>query len=162
MKNLKLFFWAIFIQVFILNNIQLSGYINPYYYVIFIFAIPSKNSSAQTLFFSFLIGFVIDLFSYSYGVHAFASVLIGYLKILWVRKGNSMKDSEEEFEIRILSINQFLIFSFYLVFIHHFTLFALDQFNFNQFFSILKVTLTSTMFTVLLLLIHKLFSIQKT
>ena len=162
MKNLKLFFWATFIQVFILNNIQLSGYINPYYYVIFIFAIPSKNSSAQTLFLSFLIGLVIDLFSYSYGVHAFASVLIGYLKILWVRKVNSTKDIEEEFEIRNLSINQFLIFSFYLVFIHHFTLFALDQFNFNQFFSILKVTLTSTMFTVILLLIHKLFSIQKT
>ena len=162
MKNLKLFFGAIFIQVFILNNIQLSGYINPYYYVIFIFALPSKNSNIQTLLLSFLIGFVIDLFSYSYGVHAFASVLVGYLKILWVKNANSMKDSEEDFEIRNLSINQFLTFSFYLVFIHHFTLFALDQFNFNQFFSILKATLTSTIFTILLLLIHKLFSIQKT
>jgi len=162
MKNLTLFFWAIFIQVFILNNIQLGGYINPYYYVIFIFALPSKNSNTLTLFLSFLIGFIIDLFLYSYGVHAFASVLVGYLKILWVKKVNSVKDSEEEFEIRNLSINQFLTFSFYLVFIHHFTLFALDQFNFNQFFSILKSTLTSTIFTILLLLIHKFFSIQKT
>ena len=67
----------------------------------------------------------------------FDNIPIGYLKILWVRKGNSMKDSEEEFEIQNLSINQFLIFSFYLVFIHHFTLFALDQFNFNQFFYII-------------------------
>ena len=101
--NIKLFFWVIFFQIFILNNIQFSGYLNPYYYVILILSIPGKTSKSITLLLSFLIGSIIDVFSNSYGVHAFASVLIAYLKIIWIVKMNSNKDNDELFEINILN-----------------------------------------------------------
>ena len=162
MSMFRLFLWTIFIQIFVLNNIQLSGYINPYYYLIFILYIPSKNSKASTLLLSFLIGFSIDIFSQSYGAHAFASVLIGYMKILLLGKTNKTKEGDEIIELKNLSINKFIILAFYFIIIHHFTLFFLERFNINEVLSILKMTIPSSIFTLFLLIIHQIFSIKKT
>jgi len=161
MNTLRLFLWTIFIQVFILNNIQLSGYINPYYYLIFILYLPSKKSKASILILSFLIGFSIDIFAQSYGAHAFASVLIGYLKILWLSKVAKNKEVDELVEINNLSINKFIVLACYFILIHHFTLFCLERFNLNAIFSILKMTISSSIFTLFLFIIHKLFSSKK-
>jgi rod shape-determining protein MreD len=158
----RLFLWTIFIQIFVLNNIQLSGYINPYYYLIFILYIPSKTSKALTLILSFLIGFSIDIFSQSYGAHAFASVLIGYMKILLLGKTGKNKEGDELIELKNLSINKFIILASYFIIIHHFTLFFLERFNINEFFSILKMTIPSSIFTLFLLIIHQIFRIKKT
>jgi len=162
MSMFRLFLWTVFIQIFVLNNIQLSGYINPYYYLIFILYIPSKNSKASTLLLSFLIGFSIDIFSQSYGAHAFASVLIGYMKILLLGKTNKTKEGDELIELKNLSINKFIILASYFIIIHHFTLFFLERFNINEVFSILKMTIPSSIFTLFLLIIHQIFSIKKT
>ncbi len=155
MKNLKLFFWALTIQVFILNNIQLSGYINPYYYIVFILYLPTKSTKSTILLLSFTMGFIMDIFCYSYGAHAFASVLIAYLKILWTSKLNYSKDSEELFELKNLSMNQFIIVSIYFIFIHHFTLFFLESFSFKELFLVIQTALASSILTLMLVVIHK-------
>ena len=110
---LKYFKSFIYIMIFILNNIQLSGYINPYYYIVFILYFPTKSTKSTILLLSFTMGFIMDIFCYSYGTHAFASVLIAYLKILWTSKLNYSKDSDELFEINNLSMNRFIIVSIY-------------------------------------------------
>ena len=159
LKNIKLFLGVVFVQVFILNNIQFSGYLNPYYYIIFILSIPTKNSKISTLLLSFLIGFIIDIFSFSYGLHAFSCVLIGYLKIIWISKTNYTKNAEEEFELRNLNMSHFIITMSYFVLIHHFTLFSLEVFSFSEIIFILKSTFISGAFTLILLIIHKVFII---
>ena len=161
MNTLRLFLWTICVQILVLNNIQLSGYINPYYYLIFILYIPSKYSKVSTLFLSFIIGFSIDMFSYSYGLHAFASVLIGYLKIFLLGKTTKNKEGDELIEMNNLSINKFIILASYFIIIHHFMLFFLERSNINEIFSILKMTICSYIFTLFLFIIHKLFSSKK-
>ena len=42
-RYLVSFILLVFLQVFILNNIQFSGYINPYIYVLFILALPFET-----------------------------------------------------------------------------------------------------------------------
>ena len=162
MKRVKLFFWVIFFQIFILNNIQFSGYINPYYYIIFILTISNKTSKSTALLLAFLIGFIIDVFSNSYGIHSFASVLIAYLTPIWITKLDRIKDSEERIEINKLSMRKFLILSASLVLIHHFTLFLLESFPFKNMFYIIQSTFISAFFTLILLIIHKSFSAKKT
>jgi len=161
LKRVKLFFWVIFFQIFILNNIQFSGYINPYYYIIFILTISNKTSKSTTLLLAFLIGFIIDIFSNSYGIHSFASVLIAYLTPRWIKAVNRIKDSDEIIEINDLSMRKFLILSASLVLIHHFTLFLLESFSFKNMFSIIQSTFISAFFTLILLIIHKIFSTKK-
>ena len=102
------------------------------------------------------------MFSYSYGLHAFASVLIGYMKILLLGKTGKNKEGDELIELKNLSINKFIILASYFIIIHHFTLFFLERFNINEFFSILKMTIPSSIFTLFLLIIHQIFRIKKT
>tara|TARA_Y100000994_G_scaffold159072_1_gene130393 strand:- start:33402 stop:33905 length:504 start_codon:yes stop_codon:yes gene_type:complete len=159
-KNVKLFFWAIFIQIIILNNIQLSGYINPYYYLIFILSIPNKTSNAGILILSFLIGLVIDIFSNSYGIHSFASVTIAYIRIIWSSKIIHTK-TEDDLDINNLPINLFLPKAFIFIIIHHFILFFLERWSLNDIFSIIEITFISSLFTFVLFIIHKLFSANR-
>ena len=161
MKNIKLFFGVILIQVFILNNIQLSGYINPYYYIVFIFYFPTKNSPTSTLLVSFLLGIIIDFFCNSYGTHAFACVLMAYCKILWINKSNYGAELEDSFEMKNLSLIKFGSISIYFIIIHHFTLFYLEIFSFSGFLNVLHTTLVSSFFTFMLLIMHKIISTSK-
>tara|TARA_B100000902_G_scaffold398441_1_gene465203 strand:- start:946 stop:1440 length:495 start_codon:yes stop_codon:yes gene_type:complete len=161
LQNMKLFFWVILVQVFVLNNIQLHGYINPYYYIIFIISLPARNSKIKTLLSSFFLGFIIDIFSNSYGLHSFSCVLLAYIKIIWVFKLDYNKDSTEVLEVKNLNIQDFIITSYSLILIHHLTLFSLDFFSFSDIIPILVSTLFSSIFTLTLLIIHKIFSLKK-
>ena len=160
MKRVKLFFGVIFFQIFILNNIQFSGYINPYYYIIFILTISNRISRTEVLLLSFLIGIIIDVFSNSYGAHAFSSVLVAYLKIMWIDH-KSIIDSEETIEFTNLSMDRFIIKSSLYIWIHHFSLFFLERFSFKEIVPILLITFISSIFTLILLIIHKVLSAKK-
>ncbi|MCI0523101.1 MAG: rod shape-determining protein MreD, partial [Bacteroidales bacterium] len=65
------FVGLILLQLLIFNNIQLSGYINPYIYVMFILVLPLNIPSWILLLLSFMTGLVVDLFSGTFGVHTF-------------------------------------------------------------------------------------------
>lgn len=154
MKSILLFIWVIFCQIFILNNIQFNGYINPYYYIIFILFLKKKIPSSTILILSFITGFTIDIFCDSYGIHTIASVLIGYLKIL----STSRIDSEESHELYNMPIKRFIITISYFIFFHHFTLFFLEYYSFKEFFNIIKTTLLSGIFTLTLCIMHKMLN----
>ena len=106
---------------------------------------------------SFLIGFTIDIFSNTYGAHAFACVLISYLKIIWTNRFNN-KDSEELLEITKLSFQKFVAISTIFIAIHHFTIFLLERFTFLAIWEILGATIMTTIFTLISFIIHKILS----
>ena len=143
----------IFCQIFILNNIQFNGYINPYYYIIFILFLKKQIPDSTILILSFITGFTIDMFCDSYGIHTIASVLIGYLKVL----SKSRTDIEESHELYNLPITRFCTIS-YFIFIHHFIFFFFRYYSFKKFFNIIKTTLLSGIFTLTLCIMHKMLN----
>ena len=148
MKLGKLFFWSIIFQIFVLNNIQYSGYINPFYYIIFIVSI--RETKLISLLLSFMMGIIIDYFSNSFGMHAFSCVLISYLRPFIY---NSTKHINED--IKFMGFDFFLIRTFIIVSIHHFTLFILEDFDLLNILPIIMKTITSAIFTMILLMTHK-------
>ena len=158
---LRLFFWVLFVQIFILNNLQFSGYINPYYYIVFILTAGSKTTKFNTIIYSFFLGLIIDVFSYSYGIHAFSSVLISYIQLNWFSKISDHKDVEFIIDINKLNFQRYFNFIAFFVFLHHFTLFFLESCDINDIFSILKTTFLSSVFTIILLLLHTVFNRKK-
>ena len=76
LKNIIRFVVLVFIQVAILNNIQISGFINPYMYVLFILLLPFETPNWILLVLSFFLGLSIDIFSNTLGMHASASVFM--------------------------------------------------------------------------------------
>lgn len=157
------FFILASIQILVLNNVQISGYINPFVYILFIMLLPPKMPKAIVLILAFVMGFTIDIFSDSYGIHSSATVLLAFLRpkvlaLVSVKGGEDL----EEIGIKQLKINRFFTYSGILCLIHHFTLFYLEAFRVNEFFDTFLRALYSSFISILMILmIESLRSNQK-
>lgn len=157
------FFVLTGIQILVLNNVQISGYINPFVYILFVMLLPPKMPKAIVLILAFMMGFTIDIFSDSYGIHSSATVLLAFLRpkvlaLVSVKGGEDL----EAIGIKQLRINRFFTYSSILCLIHHFTLFYLEAFRLNEFFDTFLRALYSSFFSILMILmIESLRSNQK-
>jgi len=154
-NNTLRFFLLILVQVLVLNNIHLGGYINPYLYVLFILLLPFETPKWLILVFSFLMGIGIDMFSNTMGLHAAACVFMGYcrpflLKIIAPREGYNFESTPG---VKSMNLKWFLTYGGILVLLHHISLFYLEQFSLRDFFSTFLRVILSTFFTLLLIII---------
>lgn len=146
------FVGLLFLQILIFNNIHLFGYINPYPYLAFVLLFPYKKEQSGLLLLSFLMGLTLDFFTNSGGVHAFSTLFIAYFRMYFVKL--ILRKSEFDygtFQLKSVAIDKVLLYFLTLIFIHHFWMFSLEFFDFNSFFEILKRTLLSTIFTLILI-----------
>lgn len=146
-----LFLSLLFLQVFILNNILLFGYVNPYLYIAFVFFYPLKENRFLFLFFAFFLGLCVDFFSDTGGIHAFSILFIAYIRLTFVRF--FFKKTPIDYALFRLESEQFgKIFNFVVILtlIHHLLLFSFANFSFQNFGSVLLNTLLSSIFTLLL------------
>lgn len=158
-KNIFRFFFLVLLQVLILNNIQLSGYLNPFLYVLFILMLPFNTPNWLVLILGFVLGICIDMFCDTGGLHAAASVLMAFLrpsvlKIIAPREGYNVihKPTIQQF-----GFNWFLSYAGILVLVHHLFLFYLEAFRLSEFFSNLLRTILSAAFTLTLIFISQFF-----
>ena len=149
------FLILIVLQLLIFNNIGFSGYVNPYIYVMFILILPVAIPSWILLILAFLTGLVIDLFSGTIGVHAFATVMAGFVRP-WVLSLNITAEASEP-ETSPSSyrsgLRWFLIYVVTVVMIHHLALFFIEIFSFRNFFhTVLRVLLSTAATTFFIVL----------
>ena len=143
----------ILIQVFVLNNINLFGYLNPYLYVLFLIIYHFKNNQLETIFLGFILGFSLDLISQSSGAHTIACLTIGFLRPYFAIFSFRLKLSElpENLiskEARTLNKIGFL---FLMIFVHHFILFFIIFLDLKSIFLILKNTFFTTVFSIIVI-----------
>lgn len=158
-KHTIRFILLILLQVLFFCEIRFLGYINPYPYILFVLLFPVKNNRMIFLLLSFLLGLLIDICLDSGGIHAAATLTIAYirpvvLKFIFgaVYEHQTVKFSSVDFGQRISYIAIITI-------VHHFILFSLEIFNFSKILLVLKNTLFSGIFTIILcLLITLIFS----
>jgi len=70
----------VLLQVLVLNNINLGGYIHPSVYILFILLLPVRMNKNLVLFIAFFTGLSIDYFGNTLGLHAGASVLLAFAR----------------------------------------------------------------------------------
>tara|TARA_B110000967_G_scaffold205399_1_gene249870 strand:- start:233 stop:739 length:507 start_codon:yes stop_codon:yes gene_type:complete len=161
--NMLRFFGLLLLQVLICSNINFLGYINPYIYLLFILVYPTLNNRLSFLFSSFLLGFMVDVFLDSGGAHAAASVLIAYIRPLFLKFSFGAAYEYQAIKFSNTDFTQRVVYFLSLIVIHHFVLFFLVIFNQNEILLILKQTFYSSIFTLLLcLLFTSLFSKKQT
>lgn len=143
------------IQVLVINNLDLSGYINPYIYPLIILSLPLKTTRIPLMLYSFALGLVMDLFCNTSGMHAAAMLLLGYMRpvIYQSLSPRSNMNMEEMLNIKNMGFTSFLYYTLILVFVHHFLYFFLEVFSFNQFFRTLLKIVLSTLFSSMLIII---------
>ncbi len=162
--NIIRFIILIPLQVLVLDKINLGGYINPYLYVFFILLLPFETPGWLLLLSSFTMGFMIDLFSGTPGMHAAASTFMAFLRPTVIRSIGANKEFETGMQpsIRDLGFQWFFTYSLILIFFHHLALFMIEVFRFTRFFDTLQRTVLSTLFTLVLVIIVQFIFMRTT
>lgn len=137
-------------QVVIFSHINFFGYISPYIYIIFILLFPIRDSRILLLVVSFLLGLLIDLFSDSGGVHAAASVTLAYARPILLKTSFGMLYEHHNIKFNSSELGNLITYVIIAALLHHFILFSLEIFNISNIILILKKTLFSSIFTILL------------
>ena len=155
--NIVRFFFLILFQVLILNHINLSGYINPYFYIYFILLLPFDTPKWMLLIVAFMLGWCIDIFTNSIGLNAAACVMMAFARPFVISAISSGPESllGETPSLRNQGMKWFLYYAIILIVIHHFTFFYLEIFRFSEFMTTFVRVMLSSAFTLLLVLISE-------
>lgn len=149
------FFIYLLYQVLILKNIVLFHTAFCFLYVAYLFFLPVESNPLMLMFTGFVMGFAIDIFYDSLGLHAFACVFVMYVRNYWLSliTPQGGYDSNDTPSIAAHGIQWFLVYTIPLVFLHHFILFFVEAGGFNLFWFTLWKVIASTLFTALVTLI---------
>ncbi len=163
LRNIIRFLVLVLIQVFVLNNIRVNGYVNPYLYVMFILLLPFETPGWLLLISSFFIGLTIDLFAHTPGMHASAAVFMAFCRPGLIRLLSGSKGVESGMEpgIKDMGFQWFFLYSLVLIFLHHSLFFLLEVFRFNELPQTLYRILFSTFSTLVLILLTEYLFIRK-
>ncbi len=145
------FLVLLLVQVILLNHINLFGYVNPYVYILFIIVFPFSANKSLLILLAFLLGLGIDIFGDSGGVHAAASAFIAYVRPAFLKISFGVSYEYNMVKISKSVIGERLTYISLMVFTHHLILFSLEIFNFNHILLILRSTLFSGIFSVVLI-----------
>jgi len=151
--NIFRFLLLLAVQIVIFNNMNFLGYISPFPYMLFIILYPVNSNKFGLLLASFFLGFTMDIFSNSGGVHTAACLILAYYRPYIFKFSFGLS-----YEYQTIKLNDVLTperFSFILfsVILHHFILFVLEAFKISFFWDILIRTLLSTVFTIIICII---------
>jgi hypothetical protein len=156
-RYLVRFFLVIFFQVLILNNLQFSGYINPYFYIWYILVLPFETPGWVLLLAAFFLGLGVDVFPQgisgngsTIGTHTAATLLIAFMRPTILRWINPRDEYESGTfpDSKNYGILWFLAYAMIMTSIHHFVLFFLEDLSFRDFFRTILRVFLSSVFTI--------------
>ena len=155
-KYSVMFISMVLIQVLIFNQVQFSGFLNPYVYILFIILLPLSTPRYAVMILGFFLGLVIDIFSNSLGIHSAATVFIAYIRPLVIRVISNREDDKNDYPG--LHQNKFTWFISYItimVLLHHLILFYLEVYTFANFFNTLIRAILSSLFSIIVIVLSQ-------
>jgi len=155
-KYAVMFISLVLIQVLIFNQVQFSGFFNPYVYVLFIILLSLSAPRYAVLILAFLLGLTIDIFSNSLGVHSAATVFVAYARPLVIRLISNREDDKSDYP----GLNQnkpgwFINYVVIMVLLHHTLLFYLEVYTFANFFNTLYRVILSSLFSIIVIVLSQ-------
>lgn len=162
-RNILRFFMLVLVQVLIFSNIEIGGYLTPYVYIIFIILLPFETPRWIALLLGFFLGFSIDVFAETMGMHTAATVFLAYIRP-YVLSGIAPRDGYETGtfpRVFYYGLPWFIKYTSILVFAHHIMLFYIEMFSFQDFFYTLIRVILSALFSIALIVSSQFFIFRK-
>jgi rod shape-determining protein MreD len=153
------------VQVFVLDQIPpLHQLVTPYIYYLFILWLPFKMGRRTQMLLAFALGFTLDCFNNSYGLHTAPCVLIAYMRPFLINLLISQEGAESNYyepSIQSMGFTPYLTYVTILTLIHHTFLFFLQALQTGGYFYFILKSLTSTAISLLLILLVELLFVRK-
>lgn len=151
----RLFFFALLllVQAFILNQVNILGYATPMLFVFFLLMFNRGSSRLSLLFWGFLMGFLMDLFTNTPGVGAASCTLLGMIQPVLLNLFVP-RESPEDLEPSIkqqgwAKFSGYLLLSTFLFYISYYLLLA---FSLSHLEDLVINVIGGTLFTFVLML----------
>jgi rod shape-determining protein MreD len=161
--NILRFALLVFLQLFVLNNIQFSGFVNPYLYVMFILLLPFETAGWFMLILAFVLGMVIDVASTTIGYHTIATVFMAYFRYHLLRLIAPQDGYEPGMSPAISSLGfaWFFKYAVILTLAHHLVLFWVESFQLADLFPATFRAFASSIFTIMLIFIYQFLTMRR-
>lgn len=163
-KNILRFCIIVIIQVFILNKITLHWFTEPagalfvpFVYPLFILLLPFETPVWVLLFSGFFLGVTVDTFMTTAGIHTCATVLIAYLRtnVLNALMPRDLTEYiNQQPSIKNMGWVPFLVYSGFLILIHHIVFFSIESWSFSSLGSLLLKIAASFVTSMLFILVY--------
>ncbi|MBN2637528.1 MAG: rod shape-determining protein MreD [Bacteroidales bacterium] len=146
----------ILLQVWVLDNVSLGGFVIPYAYVLFVLLLPFNINKSLMLIIAFFTGLIMDFFGNTLGLHAASLVLMAFARpaVLNFYFPRIETQPGDEPGINKLGMGGFIKYAFSLILIFQIALTFLEVFTFHHFFALIWQSVLgafATTFVVLLL-----------
>jgi hypothetical protein len=146
------------LQILLLRNLVLFDTAFCYLYIGFLLFLPIQMPKVMLLLLAFFSGITVDIFYDTIGINAAAAVLLAFLRpyVLLVLTPRDDYEKSDSVNVHVMGWRWFLVYSLFLIFMHHLALFFLELGSFREVgFTLVKI-LVSTIFTFLVLVIIQL------
>ena len=147
------FFLLLFLQSFLLNNINLFGFINPNLYLLFVIIYRLDGNPTLLIIIGFVMGLLLDLLTQGSGGHTIATLTIAFLRLSIIKFSFGVNYDVPMGMIKGSLLRQRLLYFMLMVVIHHLVLYSIVYFSFDNIIIILKNTLFTSFFTFIMVFI---------
>lgn len=153
------------VQVFLLDNLQISVYLSPLVYVAFLLLLPIETPPGAVLVCALVTGVAMDAAMGSAGINTIATLPIAMLRLPVLRTiagKDALRDGGLPATGR-LGRGIFLRYTITLVLIHHLLFFAFESLSWGQMHhTLLRLVVSGTVTVVFVWLIARIFSYKFT
>ena len=153
-SNISRFFILILLQVFVFNYVQWFGFLNPVVYLLFLILLPLEIPKSVQYILAFVTGLIVDAFLSTYGIQAFACVLMVFFRPYIILILNGLKPLEAGVK-PVPGVKDFgwiLVYTLLLVFVQQLTVTILETFQWVDWWRILWTSVVNTLFTTFIIL----------
>lgn len=128
----------ILVQVIVLKHLELgfaNWWITPFLFIYILIDLPVKFNPLYGMLAAGILGFIIDVFYDTYGMHASASIFMVFIRFYFIplilpRDGF---DENSSVTVKNIGLLKYLLYLFVLAFIYHLWFFMVEKFSFVSF-----------------------------
>ncbi|MDR3137928.1 MAG: rod shape-determining protein MreD [Tannerellaceae bacterium] len=161
-SSVFVFVFCVALQAFIFSQVYILRVITPFFYLYFLLKLPFGLARSYVLLLGFLIGWVIDLFGNTSGMHAAACTVAGFVRP-YIISGLFEKNLPDESipSYQNFGYKRFILYVLFFVSVHHVTLAIVESVAFPSLgFFCLRIFI-NTIVTASVLCVAELFSLKK-
>lgn len=152
------FIFYVMIQVLLLKNMVLFGSAFCFLYVLYILLLPIEINTIPTLLIAFLMGFCVDLFYDTLGIHTASLLAVAFVRKRWIKVLTPTGGYDEDLQPSMLNMNfgWFLTYSIPLYLLHHILFFQIESLGTNLFLPVVQKIVASAIFVFIMSIIVQL------
>lgn len=150
------FIFLVVLQALVVNNIDVAnGWVLPFIYPFALLMLPTQSARWLTMVLGFILGFLMDSFTHTWGIHTGACVLVGYLQpvVLRLIAPREGYDPVMRPTVQDMGLNWYLAYVLLLMFPFHLWLGFVEVFSLDFVFQTLGRAAASSVAAVLLMVL---------